>query len=61
MVTPPTEQPTGWTHEHEKALMRLARNGEEPRSIVILLETEFPELKIDEKWVKEKVKNVVVS
>ena len=61
MVTPPSEKPKGWTSEHEEALKRHAKNGEEPRSIVILLETDFPELcdKVDEKWVKEKVKAVV--
>ena len=54
--------PAGWTEAHSHALSRHARNHEDAKSIAILLEAEFPELRnvggggvLDERWIQERM------
>jgi hypothetical protein len=52
----PVAAPKGWTAAHEAFLRNCAKNGEDARTIVILLEAEFPKLgKIAESFVKAKM------
>lgn len=55
-------EPDCWTDEHDAHLKDLAAKGEDVRSIVVLMETEFPCLrgKLSKEWLKEKMKGVEV-
>ena len=57
------EQPACWTDEHETELKRLATRGEDAKSIIELLGTDYPCLngKLSEQWIKQKVKAVDVT
>ncbi len=51
----PATRPPNWTSEHDDFVRRQARNGEDPASIVILFETEYPDVKmVSKQWVKER-------
>jgi hypothetical protein len=57
------EQLACWTDEHETELKRLAARGEDAKSIIELLGTDYPCLngKLSEQWIKQKVKAVDVT
>ena len=62
MTAPGAEQPACWTEEHETELTRHAARGEDAKSIIELLETDYPCLngQLSEEWIKRKVKAVKV-
>lgn len=58
-----SKKPDCWTAQHEAELKDLAARGEEPRSIIELMETDYPCLqgKLSEEWIKERTKDVQVT
>ncbi len=53
----------GWLPHHDAFVRRHARNGEDARTIVILFETEFPDVDLGvpgsgtkEGWIRERMK-----
>ena len=54
-MAPP--RPASWTSTHDAFVKSLARNGEDARSILILLESEYPSLagKVSEGWVRSRM------
>ena len=54
-----TSRPPGWTSAHDDFVRSLAKNGEDARTVTILLETEFPALlgKVDMAWVKGRMES----
>jgi hypothetical protein len=57
-----SKAPDCWTDEHDAYLKDLAANGEDVRSIMVLMENDFPRLsgELSEEWLKEKIKGVEV-
>ena len=51
------QEPAGWLLQHDAFLRSLARNGEEAKSIQLLLEAEFSALQghVDESWIRWKM------
>lgn len=49
------QQPQGWAPAMRTFLRRVLENGEDTKSAIILLETEFPQLvgKVSEGWVEK--------
>jgi hypothetical protein len=62
-TTPPhthamtARMPAEWRTPHDKFLQRVSRNSEDVKSIIVLMETEFPSLsgKISEDWIKQRI------
>ncbi|KAL9613676.1 MAG: hypothetical protein Q9167_001805 [Letrouitia subvulpina] len=52
-VSQDQQQPQGWTLAMRTFLRRVLANGEDTKSAIILLETEYPQLvgKVNEGWV----------
>lgn len=50
-------EPTSWLPTHDSFVRSSAKEGKDAKTILILLETEFPTLqgKVDEKWVKRRM------
>lgn len=51
-------KPSNWTSKHTAFVARLAKAGEDLNSIVILFETEFPDVKVGKGWIGEVVGSV---
>ncbi|KIW58973.1 hypothetical protein PV05_03461 [Exophiala xenobiotica] len=47
-------RPENWLPEHDIFVRRQARNGEDVTSILILFETEYPNVKVSKEWIKER-------
>jgi hypothetical protein len=58
-----SNKPNCWTDKHEADLKGLAARGEDARSIIELMETDYPCLKrkLSEDWIKGKIKDVGVK
>ncbi|CAF9925909.1 MAG: hypothetical protein ALECFALPRED_003248 [Alectoria fallacina] len=54
-TTPTTHEPGGWNTTMTAFLLQWLDNGEDPKSAVILLETEFPAMrdKVSTAWIEE--------
>lgn len=52
----PSTKPANWLPEHDAFVRRHARNGEDPESILILFETEYPTVRMSKAWIVEVVK-----
>jgi hypothetical protein len=50
-------QPKGWTSTHDACIRRHIRNGEDALSILILFETEFPAVRVNEAWVRQRLRD----
>jgi hypothetical protein len=57
-----SKKPDCWSDGHEAHLKDLAARGEDVRSIIELMETDYPCLsgKLSEEWLKEKIKGIQV-
>lgn len=57
------KKPDGWTDQHEAELRALAARGEDARSIIELMGTDYPDLrgKLNLEWVKQKVRDGNIS
>jgi hypothetical protein len=53
-------RPANWQPGHDAFIRRLARNGEDANSILILFETEFPAIKVSRAWIAERMKASVM-
>jgi hypothetical protein len=42
----------GWNSQHTAFVVNQARNGEDANSILILFETEYPNVKVDLAWIR---------
>ncbi|KIX04235.1 uncharacterized protein Z518_07789 [Rhinocladiella mackenziei CBS 650.93] len=49
-------KPKNWRPEHDDFIRQHARNGEDAMSILILFETEFPNVMLTHEWIAERVK-----
>lgn len=54
-TTAPAQRPTDWTPAMTAFVAQLLDNGEEAECVMILLETEFPQLRdqVSEAWIEE--------
>lgn len=59
---PTLDLPADWTDEHTRFIEALAQQGEEPASIVILFEAEFPRIRLGgERELEDVVKKITAQ
>ena len=51
-------RPNGWSSEHEDFVRRCVRNGEDPESVRILFETEYPKLVVERAWIMKRCREL---
>ncbi|KEF55022.1 uncharacterized protein A1O9_08675 [Exophiala aquamarina CBS 119918] len=49
-------RPANWQPGHDAFVRRLARNGEDATSVLILFEAEFPAVKVFRAWIEARMK-----
>ena len=54
MPSKPALPPRGWASEHDSFVRRCVRNGEDPKSVQILFETEYPKIVVNHEWIARK-------
>lgn len=56
-TSPPAAKPANWLSEHDAFVRHHARNGEDSTSVLILFETEYPDVEgVTKAWIDERMR-----